>query len=170
MTPPWAGWKLKHLAGLIAVLAVGFAVVGIAGTALGFALCLPGMLAPPGRRLAALYWVAACYPMLILLSIHLTWLGAWCALGHPPRPSLDDPEDIGPIAVPYALTAILLFGAPIALVAAVGLTIGRIVRRIIDRAGRAYSAVLLGVVPLSWFVGDALLQWDPLHIVYWYMD
>jgi hypothetical protein len=166
----WPRWKLKHLAIAIAVLAVAFAFLGVEGTALGFILCLPAIFAPAGRRLTALYWVSLCYPVLVLSSLHVTWFVAWAALGHPPRPSLDDPKDINQILIPYVVTGILLVGSPIALIAATGLSVIRVIQGPKGKAGGVRLASLLVNAPTSWVAGWLLLIWDPLDILNWYLD
>ncbi len=59
------------------------------------------------------------YPLVLLASLYLTWFAGWVALGHPPRPSLDDPKYIGLLVdVPYTITMVLLVWAPGAMVTA----------------------------------------------------
>jgi hypothetical protein len=166
----WPRWKLKHLAIAIAVLAVAFSVLGVEATVVVSLFWLPAILAPQGRRLAALYWVVVCYPLLLLCSLYVTWFAAWGALGHPPRPSLDAPRDIGRIAIPYHVTAILMFGTPFALLSAFGATCVRVILRSTPWSGGGYLVVLLAIAPFSWVAGYFLITWDPLGVLYWYPD
>ena len=160
-----------HLAIGIAALAVAFAFLGVEASVVGLVLCLPAILAPEGvERIVALHWVAACYPLIILCSLYLTWFVAWVALGHPPRSSLDDPKHIGPIAIPYTVTAILMGGVAITFVAGIGLTGVRLALGLTPRPGSSHLVVVLGIVPMSWAVGCSLCIWDPLYVMDWYFD
>jgi hypothetical protein len=87
-----------------------------------------------------------------------------CALGHRPRPSLDDPKFISPVVdvragmfyVSLTMAALFWLGARL-LLAFVGAT------------RRSAFGQLLGVPP-AWLAAYVLPRWDPLGVVYWYMD
>jgi hypothetical protein len=161
-------WNLKHLAILIAAIAVSFAVVGVWGTVIGLAFFLPAIFARRGQRLRALYWVGNSYPFVVLLSFYVTWIAAWFALGHPPRPSLDDPKDIDLIAAPYSITCLFMFCIPFAFLGSLGLMVARFGKEV--GSGSPWSVLCLLITPLSWVAGYGLLVWDPLYVFYWFMD
>jgi hypothetical protein len=161
---------VKHLTIAIATLAVAFASLGVEATAVAFLLCLPAIVAPAGRRVAALYWVAVGYPLLVLFSLYLTWLAAWVVLGHPPRSSLDDPQLISPILIFNVVTSILLLGSPIALLAAIVLAMIRVIQGPTWKASKFPLVALIGIVPWTWVAGCILLSWDPLNVMVWYFD
>jgi hypothetical protein len=170
MSWSWPRWNLRHLVIAIAILAVSFAVLGVAGTAVMALFFSPAAFTRPGRRMDALYWMATSYPIVCLFSLYLTWMGAWFALGHPARPSLDDPKDIDAVTVPYVLTAILLFSSPFALVISLGLMVERVVRRSRTSAHWLARSAPLLVVPLAWAIGYGFLRSDPGCVFNWYMD
>lgn len=76
---------------------------------------------PPGdtvswiTRIKLIIWlVAFFYPVLVALSIYVSWLVAWICLGHKPRPSLDDPTRIGgAMDLACLVSALALFSWPI---------------------------------------------------------
>ena len=57
------------------------------------------------RTHVAIWLGLILYPLWLLSSFYITWLVAWIQLGHPPRPSLDDPRSIG------ILTDVFYFGS-----------------------------------------------------------
>jgi len=103
--------------------------------------------------------------MLPAASIYFTWLVAWLTLGHPPRPSLDDPRQISPIVnIVYFIAVLFLVSLPVSVIT------GPIVQ-LID-AGRSLP-IRVTYATISFFVSVGailLLRWDPLDVVYWYMD
>jgi len=114
------------------------------------------------RRLDWLVWGGAMLPA---ASIYFTWLVAWLTLGHPPRPSLDDPRQISPIVnIVYFIAVLFLVSLPVSVIT------GPIVQ-LID-AGRSLP-IRVTYATISFFVSVGailLLRWDPLDVVYWYMD
>jgi hypothetical protein len=112
------------------------------------------------------------YPLLPLMSLYLTWAIAWFVLGHPPRSSLDDQKFIGgPVDVAYVPTALLLISLPIGL--PVGLALGMLcgARYVHSRGWNWWRPSVLAVALLAAYAGGALLlKWDPLSVLYWYMD
>jgi hypothetical protein len=154
-------WKIKHLAILIAVLAVGFGLLGIASTIL---------LGPSGSKLSRLFWLGAWFPLLTLIALYLLWIDGWVVLGHPPRPIFDDPKDIeldsgiGMVWVLFFITSPWVSAT----------TLGFAITRIIDpsfanrhwtiRYRRLYLMLFIGVLSLSLFI------WDPLRVHEWIVD
>jgi hypothetical protein len=135
MRPTKARYQLWQIMLAIAVLAGLFAGFGVTGgIAVGIVICvigLPILLASAGRRLRAVAWVCSIYPLLVLASLYATWFTAWCFLGHPPRPYLDDPTSICPaVDVLYISTYLFIeglwFSLPLAVPVWLGL-LGRVV-------------------------------------------
>lgn len=117
------------------------------------------------KWLLRLSLTAVLLPIACWLSLHLTWLVATVALGHRPRPSMNDPADIPAIIPFYWATLILMMLSPLALgglllLPLIGLSRHQW-RRIVQRACLAVFAIVLGV---------ALLRWDPVNAGVWFLD
>jgi hypothetical protein len=170
MTQPRGQWNLKHLASLIAVLAVGFGLLGVSATILLGILLSPMILAPRGRRRSGFYWIVTFYPIFLLIGLYFTWSVAWVVLGHRPRCNLDDPKDINPIEGPYVLTAYLVLAAPTAFLIGCGLTMSRVVRPSRAELHWFVRSYPLFLYPIVWSVGYGLLAWDPLRVLERFFD
>ena len=115
---------------------------------------------------------AYAYPALTVASLYLTWLAAWIALGHAPRPSLDDPKFIGLLVdAPYIVTMGMLICAPGAMVLGVGMAPIFVALR----AAKGRRRVLLGLIALValvllWGAALWILRADPWDVGNWYMD
>lgn len=108
------------------------------------------------------FWFLAATPA---LAIYFTWVVAWICLGHPPRPSLDDPKHIGPIvSVAYLLSLLSFPLIPI------GTFIGPITQMVAGGRNVSTRAVFAGISGFIGVLTVLLLRWDPLRVVYWYMD
>ena len=110
-------------------------------------------------------WLCWSLALLPAASVYFTWLVAWIALGHRPRPLLDDPTEIGPVvSVVYLISGLLLLSIPVVPVA------GPIMQ--LATSGRKRSTRLLyaGFSFLILAGTILLLRWDSLRVAYWYMD
>ena len=116
----------------------------------------------------ALRAYALAYPVALPLALLCTWLAGRLALGHWPRPSLDDPKSIGFLVdVPYTVTgALLMFGLPIFAVAILAL----VWRGSRDAVQRRSLSVVAGVSLIAMIAVIALIWWDPWGIIAWFMD
>jgi len=114
------------------------------------------------RQFDWLVWVCTLLPA---FSVYVTWLVAWIALGHQPRPMLDDPKFIGPlVSAVYLISGLLLLAMlPIA-------TAGPLFQ--LTTGGRKLSvrAVFAGVSLSMSVASIMILRWDPIRVVYWYFD
>jgi hypothetical protein len=140
---------------------------------------LPSLMASPGRSLRTAAWICAIYSVLVLASFYATWLTAWCVLGHPPRPSIDDPKSISPIVdVPFVATDLLIGGVPFVLLLFVplALTATEVTRNPSARENQPLKeAVQRVAAPISWGVFFwlavfVILLLDPLGVIFWFMD
>jgi hypothetical protein len=125
------------------------------------------------RRLESLFVLGAyAYPAIFVASLYLTWFAAWAALGHSPRPSLDDPKFIGLLVdIPYAATLVLLVGAPGAVLLGLFWTPIAVGRRSAPRRRRLLlGLVALGGLVLLWGAALWFLRADPWAVGTWYMD
>lgn len=116
--------------------------------------------------------VAYAYPVLMLAALYATWFVAWAVLGHPPRPSLDDPKYISTfVDIPYIFTMILIIATPGAMVLAVGLTPLHF-RRLESSRGAVVTKTTLALLMLValWAVTIAVCRLDPWNVSMWYMD
>ncbi len=179
MRYPRLKFTIGQMMGVIAVFALIFAVmpapwaVGFSILMLVFALLIGGVSGITGVPLGRVaVWVVSCYPVLLLASLYATWLTAWCALGHRPRPSLDDPKFISSVVdVPHFLTWLLLTGFLPALLICLALVLAECARSLPlgkDRAARV--AALIGVPTLLWASAFVVLRQDPGQVLYWFFD
>ncbi len=111
---------------------------------------------------------ALSYPFALVGAFFCTWVTARLALGHWPRPSLDDPGMINRwVDIPYVATgACLVIGLPIFIVA-VGTLVYTALR---DSAQRKYLLTSAAASVLFMIAAISFLRWDPLQIVNWFMD
>lgn len=111
--------------------------------------------------------LGVAYPILILGVFHLFYCFAWFSLGHPPRPSLDDPKNISAfLSVCYLLPSLMLVVSPAVLVGTVGIEIARGGLACFDGA----RLLRLVFVFMIWVIAFAYVRWDPLRLFDWYMD
>lgn len=109
------------------------------------------------------------YPLVMALSIYANWLTAWLALGHRPRPALDDPLFISTAASLTHIAALLLiWAAPLAFGGCVLGIIFAIRQRDRDREGdvRVWAIAALG----SWLLTFVVLRADPGGVLNWFLD
>lgn len=167
MRRPRVRFTIRRMMVAVAIVALLFAWLDVVGTIAVAGMILvaliPVALAAPGRRVGVAAWVLSLYPLMTPVSLYLTWLAAWCVLGHRPRPSLDDPKEIGLLVdVPYVMTYLSSVAWPISLVA--GLTFTAF------RSSRRSGPNPLPILIAAWFLAFAILRWDPLDVVGWFMD
>ena len=159
----------------VAVVAITFAVAPT-GLAVVFStlLVLLGVVSAvsgaPWFRIAA--WATSCYPILLLVSLYTTLVAAWYALGHQPRPSLDDPKFIGPLVNgPHFATWMLLDGfLPVLLFNAVLGTIEFVRTLHAGRESLGRFAATVGPPMLSWPLVFLWIKADPGDVFNWFMD
>jgi hypothetical protein len=120
----------------------------------------------------ALVFGSYAYPALVVASLYLTWFAAWAALGHSPRPSLDDPKFIGLLVdIPYIATMGMLIGALGAMLLGVGLTPFILARSAKQGQSRVnVGLVVLLVHVLLWGAALWFLRVDPWDVGTWYVD
>jgi hypothetical protein len=157
--------RLMAAVAIIAILLAWLDVrAALALAGLGLVVIIPAVIAPPGRRLEAASWASSLQPAVVLLYLYATWATAWCVLGHCPRPSLDDPKFISPVVeVPYVMFAFSIFLGCV-ICACTGLLLTAV-----SCARRSNFRPLLAL-PFAWLAGYLILLWDPLGVLYWYMD
>ena len=114
------------------------------------------------RRRDWFCWSTALLPA---ASIYLAWGVAWLALGHPPRPSLDDPKNIGAaFSVIYLLSGLVLISIPA--IAIFGPSVQLVTR---DRS-LLVRTVYASISMLILAGAVLLLRWDPLDVMTWFLD
>ena len=150
------------LAWLDEAVAVAVALMGMVIIAV-----VPVTCASPKLRLIVTSWTLALYPVMIPVYLYLTWLTAWCVLGHCPRPYLDDPKTLGPIVrVPSAMFFLSIQAWSIVWkisACAYGILI-------IDWSRRQSNVFPLVIPPFAWLMAWIALIRDHMAVVYWYMD
>ena len=108
------------------------------------------------------------YPVALVAGFFVTWFSARGSLGYWPRPSLDDPKQIGGwFDVPYTITGILLIPGLVAFILGLGALAYQAYRRPLERA---HLLTTLAVSVLLMIAADLYLRWDPLRIGDWFMD
>ena len=108
------------------------------------------------------------YPFALVAGFFVTWFAGRASLGHWPRPSLDDPGQIGGwFDVPHAITGMLLVPGFPAFVLAVAALVYRACR---DSPERARLLTTAAVSVLFMIAAFLYLRWDPLRIGDWFMD
>ncbi|MFT4538671.1 MAG: hypothetical protein ACI841_001531 [Planctomycetota bacterium] len=119
-----------------------------------------------------LVWGIYGYPAILITSLYSTWLAGWVALGHMPRPSLDDPKYISLLVdIPYVLTMGLFMVAPGALILGLCLTPIMVIPRSLNRYRGGWAAVItLLVLVLMWGATFLFLRADPWDVLNWYGD
>jgi hypothetical protein len=132
-----------------------------------------GRLESEPERAARFYlYLAWSYPLLPLIALYATWLTGWIVLGHAPRPSLDDPKDIGgPFPVAYVIAGLLLVSLPFGSI--IGVVMGIFVTfwYVHSRRGSRWLAAVWTMLLLATYVTCVLLlKWDPLDVANWYLD
>jgi hypothetical protein len=106
------------------------------------------------------------YPLVVVAMLYGEWFLAWSALGHPPRPSLDDPKHIGSNWM-HAITGLALFGLlPVAGAA----LILNVMHLVINRPSAVRSVVRFVALVEVWVAVYALISWDPGRVFYWWAD
>jgi hypothetical protein len=122
---------------------------------------------PVPRPLALAADLAVVYPVLAVSALYAEWLVAWAVLGHQPRVSLDDPKDIPGSAWLGLVTFLALLGLFPAGCAAMVLTVLHAMSA--ERRGRRLVVQILGLLTL-WPGAFALIRWDPLRVMEWWID
>ncbi len=111
------------------------------------------------------------YPVLSIVVLYATWILAWIAIGHPPRPSIDDPGNISAIALPYKLTDLLISGIIPIFILNVVLLGARLLYDllVLGKPSRSWVRILAIAVAL-WAVNILILVGSPFDVFYWYLD
>jgi hypothetical protein len=120
----------------------------------------------PPKWLTVLRRTALTFPVLTLLALYGQWFLSWAVLGHPPRPSLDDPKDITGANWMHPITGILLMTYFPAGVMAFALNVAHTVFHQPMRR-RILSWTVFFVL---WLGAIALLIRDPGKVLYWWFD
>jgi len=156
----------------LAVLPGGLVIFGsiILLTLVGLIVVGSAVTGAPRTQVAA--WVFAGFPVVALTSVYVTWLTAWLALGHRPRPSLDDPKSIGLVVeINYMISLLLLICSVPALGLCVCFVSNEVVRFPRHKQARVASvAALAGFAVISLIYTYSMLAADPGRVFYWFMD
>jgi hypothetical protein len=123
----------------------------------------------PARRrwLDVLANATAFYPLLVCASLYGFWCTAWWQLGHPPRPSWDDPKDVAGTAWLHELSELLLAGLLPGFLALVVVQVARVLRDH-RQPWRALGRAAVGCA--VWAGAFVLLAADPGDVLLWFFD
>ena len=116
------------------------------------------------RLVTAIHFTALLSPCLPLIGLYGAWIVAWITLGHPPRPSLDDPKAV--LGLAYDASALSLLFLPAG--AAAGLC--SVLLAVAADRPKKTKAFWTTAVAVLWTIALGLLVWDPLAVGYWWMD
>src|SRR6185312_12782716 len=124
------------------------------------------------RRLVVSAWVMALYPMILLSALYAAWFIAWHALGHPPRPSLDDPKFISPLVDKACDAAgIVMMGTFLSLLACILLTAVMFGRSWFAKDNPQSRVDLSPIfILLTWFAGIGIILVEPSRVLEWHFD
>ncbi len=108
----------------------------------------------------------AAFPVLLTAAFYGAWLSGWIALGHAPRPYLDDPWEIGFITRSvYIFACIVLVSMPAGVLGSLSVYIWRLFRW--DWSQRVFYTCIIATI---WVAAFTLLRADPLRVVDWFFD
>jgi hypothetical protein len=120
-------------------------------------------------RIRSIARVLCGFPILVLASFYSTWVAGRLRLEHWPRPSFDDPKDIGGIFVWfYGFTYILLFiGIPLFLL----FLLGQFLIYSTSKPDGWKNRLIELMAAAGLFVGLLLFaKWDPQSVIRWFFD
>lgn len=109
------------------------------------------------------------FPILVVLSLYLSWFAARGVLGRWPRPMFDDPKNIhgGWMWLYDATWGLILWGTPAFLIGAVGMAAFVLVKR---NSNWKLRLLDLGVSMFLFAGLIGFLEWDPHNVWYWFFD
>lgn len=108
------------------------------------------------------------YPFCLVLAPYLTWGAGRMALGHWPRPSLDDPKAIGSVVSVLHDLTLLLATAGLGLFFVAWLAL--VGRSLFRPAERARWVRVTGWMAFLFLLAVGFLRWDPLSVGVWLAD
>ena len=123
-----------------------------------------------GIRVGAFVWsLAFFYPVIATFSVYFYWIVAWLLLGHRPRPSVDDPKEVG-WAMGYVYNIVLIM-----VVLLPPMSVGGLVWAILcpirslreRRFGRVMIVVAYALLAFSVW---KLATLDPGQVFEWFID
>ena len=122
--------------------------------------------APPRYATALRFSASAAllFPLLIAVAAYGAWFAAWYALGHPPRPLVDDPQYPGSDLMHRIARAAMLGTVPAA-AASLALNLLHVAT---SRPARSTARIVLLVA--SWVALLTVFLWDPGRAFAWYLD
>ena len=118
-----------------------------------------------------LTFTTCVYPIGWVASFYLIWFTAWSVLGHVPRPSWDDPKDVGwTVDLAAAPFAVLTLGMGLAIVAALFACVAAVGQVRMCPSLRASACRTLVSLVVVWAGCLGFVAWDPLLVMYWLLD
>lgn len=128
---------------------------------------LAALVARAPRLLNVSAWAALGYPLVYVTLLYGQWLAAWAVLGHPPRPSLDDPKHV-PVSTDLHLwTGLAMLAIPWMACVAVALNLAHAVYA---RPAPRRTVIRFALLCCLWAALAAVFVWDPGGVLYWWFD
>ncbi len=114
-------------------------------------------------------WALCGFPVLVLASYYATWGAGRLALGHWPRPSVDDPKGIeGGLMWLYDFTmGLLMVGIPVFWLALPVLALVCLYKR---PEGWLDRLLEMALALAFFFVLFIFTAWDPHSVIEWFAD
>src|SRR5262245_46837926 len=123
-----------------------------------------------GRKLTKDVFLASAYPLAFIFCLHSAWVAAWLELGHPPRPSLDDPKDLGlGVLVFHLATWLLMFGTPLGAIVSAVVMIRAIARQATESPVRGTQIVTFVALTAGfWFLAFSIVYGGFSKVFDWF--
>jgi hypothetical protein len=118
-------------------------------------------LRSPSSRLCA-----AAGPAFVIL-LYATWAGGRISLGYWPQPSVDDPQNIPGLALPYLLIKIAQLLVPAAALLPILTATQAVFTRNPEKNWRLIDAAAITALHAASIL---FLRWDPHSVATWFAD
>jgi hypothetical protein len=140
----------------------------LSGVVYGIVLAAVGAMAARAPRLLNVTaWAGLAYPLLFAVMLYGQWLAAGIVLGHPPRPSIDDPKFVPVSTDLHVGTEVALLAIPWAMYAAAVLNVAHAV---CARPAGSCMVTRFSLMVCLWAALGAIFAWDPGRVLYWWYD
>ena len=118
-------------------------------------------LSSPSSRLCA-----AAGPAFVIL-LYATWAGGRISLGYWPQPSVDDPQNIPGLALPYLIIKIAQLLVPAAALLPILTATHAVLTRNPEKNWRLIDAAAITALDAASIL---FLRWDPHSVATWFAD
>ncbi len=167
--PQFTIGRLMVVVAIVAVLLSLFPIGLVVGVFAGALLCLVPtfltfsitcLISNPNQRRRASTWIAALWPLSIVLSVHISWaIFSGVLQGHPPGP-----KNYGFLCEVFSISVgFFILSSWIASMATL------ILSAISTEKSMGSSLNPLFATALSWLIVITVCHWDPFRAVLWFL-